>query len=189
MTQVRVDLGGKIKRLRKEKQLTLQKLADRMKLTPSYISRLERNLCYPALETLYDLASFFGVDISFFFRRDEISDEKSRVLKARDRYAVPLFGGKARSFPYANIKYRDPSFECFTIVHAAGAEIKLPRQAGQACLLVLKGMVELTLSKSAYLLRPGDSIYYSTKEERSYTVVGKRPAEILVCAYPARYHK
>jgi len=189
MTQVKVDIGEKIKRLRKEKKLTLQKLADRLKLTPSYISRLERTLCYPALETLYDLAAFFGVDISFFFRKDVISDEKTRVLKASDRYAIPLFGGKARSFPYANIKYRDPSFECFTVVGRSGVEIKLPRQTGQACMMVLKGMLELSLSKEVYLLRPGDSVYYSTKEERSYTVVGKRPAEILVCLYPARYHR
>jgi transcriptional regulator with XRE-family HTH domain len=189
MTQVKVDLGGKIKRLRKERELTLQKLADRMKLTPSYISRLERNLCYPALETLYDLAAFFGLDVSFFFRKDEISDEKTRVLKGRDRRAVPLFGGQARFYPYANIKYRDPSFECFTVAHPAGAEIKLPRQTGQACLLVRRGSIELTLAREVYLLRPGDSIYYSTREERSYTVVGKRPAEILVCLYPARYAK
>jgi len=189
MTQVKADIGGKIKRLRKEKKLTLQKLANRMKLTPSYISRLERSLCYPALETLYDLAGFFGVDISFFFRQDEIRDDKTRVLKGGDRYAVPLFDGKAKGRPFANVKYTDPSFEAFTVAQRPGAEIKLPRHPGQSCVLALKGMLKYTLSGETYLLRPGDSIYYSTKEDCRYQVLGKRPAEIMVFLYPARYGK
>lgn len=183
------DIGGKLRALRKTRQLTLQGLAKKLKMTASYISRLERNLCYPALETLYELAAFFGLDISFFFRKDQITDEKSRVLKGRDRAAGSLFEGRVQSRPYANIKYRDPSFEAFSAVSRPGVTVKLPRQKGQACVLVLRGMIEFVLSSETYALRPGDSVYFSTREEHSYTVLGKRPAELAVFVYPARFHK
>ena len=48
-----MDIGGKIKRMRIEKQLTQEELANRCELSKGFISQLENNLTSPSIATLY----------------------------------------------------------------------------------------------------------------------------------------
>ena len=43
-----MDIGGKIRKLRKQKGLTLEELASRSELTKGFLSQLERNLTSPS---------------------------------------------------------------------------------------------------------------------------------------------
>ncbi|MCM3693222.1 helix-turn-helix domain-containing protein [Neobacillus niacini] len=56
-----LDFGKALKRLRKERDLSQEKLADLSGLDRSYISILERNLKLPSLYTILALAT--GLDI------------------------------------------------------------------------------------------------------------------------------
>ena len=49
---VAMDIGGKIKRMRIEKQLTQEELANRCELSKGFISQLENNLTSPSIATL-----------------------------------------------------------------------------------------------------------------------------------------
>ena len=48
---VAMDIGGKIKRMRIEKQLTQEELANRCELSKGFIPQLENNLTSPSLAT------------------------------------------------------------------------------------------------------------------------------------------
>ena len=50
-----MDIGEKIKRLRTEKQLTQEELANRCELSKGFISQLENNLTSPSIATLIDI--------------------------------------------------------------------------------------------------------------------------------------
>lgn len=56
-------IGENIKRLRKEKKITQETLADIFNVTPAAVSKWENNETYPDITLLFPLANYFGVSI------------------------------------------------------------------------------------------------------------------------------
>jgi transcriptional regulator with XRE-family HTH domain len=65
------DFGKALKRLRKDRKLSQEELADLSGLDRSYISILERNLKLPSLYTILALASGLGIKASEFMMEME----------------------------------------------------------------------------------------------------------------------
>jgi transcriptional regulator with XRE-family HTH domain len=65
------QFGCCLKKLRKARNLTQQKLADNSSLTPCYISILERNLKTPSLHTISALATALEMKPSELMRELE----------------------------------------------------------------------------------------------------------------------
>ena len=65
-----MELGAKIKRLRNQKGLTQEELADRCELTKGYISQLENDLNSPSIATLTDILAVLGSNLSEFFKEE-----------------------------------------------------------------------------------------------------------------------
>lgn len=56
-------IGENIKRLRKEKKITQEELAERFNVTPAAVSKWENNESYPDITLLFPLSHFFCVSI------------------------------------------------------------------------------------------------------------------------------
>ncbi len=67
MSDLRKQLGERIKRVRKAAQLTQERLAERTSLSVEYISRLERGVAQPSFNTLATIAESLNVTIKDFF--------------------------------------------------------------------------------------------------------------------------
>lgn len=61
-----IDFGMALRRLRKERNLSQEELAERSGLDRSYISILERNIKLPGFITILSLASGLGMKASEF---------------------------------------------------------------------------------------------------------------------------
>ena len=57
------SVGGFIAELRKEKGLTQAELAERVGVTGGAVSKWERGLCYPDIETVVRLAEVLGLSV------------------------------------------------------------------------------------------------------------------------------
>ena len=69
-----MEIGKKIKRLRLQRGLTQEELADRCELSKGFISLLERDLTSPSIATLMDILESLGSDLRTFF--SETGEEK-----------------------------------------------------------------------------------------------------------------
>lgn len=82
------NTGVKLKKLRKSKKLTLRDLADKLGVTHSYLSKIERGVTNPSLKMINSLAEFFDVDQSYFFtdekNLDNFTDEELELTFERD---------------------------------------------------------------------------------------------------------
>ena len=76
------SLGHKIKKLRKKKSLSQERLADKADLSQQHISRIERNLTYPSVATLSKIAKVLGVPL------DDLVDAK--IANADDKYVYEI---------------------------------------------------------------------------------------------------
>ena len=70
-----IKIGKKIRLLRKNNDITQDKLAAYLGVTPQAVSRWESEICYPDIETLPQIADFFGVGMDELLCYDSIQKE------------------------------------------------------------------------------------------------------------------
>ena len=58
---MKLTIGKNLKRLRREKNITQDQLADILGVSYQSVSRWETGLCYPDIELLPTISDFFGV--------------------------------------------------------------------------------------------------------------------------------
>ncbi|MBQ8458881.1 helix-turn-helix transcriptional regulator [bacterium] len=65
--KIKNAIGRKIKKLRLEKDISQEKLAEYVNISREHISCIERGKHLPTIETLYNFAKYFEIDIKDFF--------------------------------------------------------------------------------------------------------------------------
>jgi len=75
-----LNLGNKIRNLRKQRVLTLQEVSDLTGLSKPLLSQIENNIAAPPIATLIKISTALGVKISHFFR-DQNMDDRIVVVK------------------------------------------------------------------------------------------------------------
>ena len=68
----RMSIGDEIKRKRSEKNLTQDKLAEKIGVSRNYISDLENDRYVPSVKTLSKIASVLQMDLNFLLEMSEI---------------------------------------------------------------------------------------------------------------------
>lgn len=63
-------IGSRLKKLRKDKDMTQTELGDMLNVTKVSVCCYEKNVRVPSLETLEDLAQIFGVSCDYFLGND-----------------------------------------------------------------------------------------------------------------------
>ena len=106
MTEIKI--GQKIRLLRKNNDVTQDKLAAYLGVTPQAVSRWESEICYPDIETLPQIADFFGVGMDELLCYDSVQKET-----------------KIREFLAEAEKFEDEEklAECLDLLREAYAEI------------------------------------------------------------------
>lgn len=82
---MKLHIGETIKRLRKEKEITQEEFAEILGVSSQSVSRWENNLCYPYMELIPTIASFFSVSTDKLMGVDAIT-EKENIEKYLERF-------------------------------------------------------------------------------------------------------
>ncbi len=72
---IEIKIGKKIRLLRKNNDVTQDKLAAYLGVTPQAVSRWESEICYPDIETLPLIADFFGIGMDELLCYDSVQKE------------------------------------------------------------------------------------------------------------------
>ena len=73
-----MDLAKKILKLRKEKRLTQQELAEKLYITDKAVSKWEQGLGWPDIQNLINLSNLFNVSIDSLLKDDNPTSEDAR---------------------------------------------------------------------------------------------------------------
>ena len=71
-----IVLGTSIKRIRTQKKLSQEKLAEMADLHTSYIGQIERGLRYPSLKAVFKIADALNVKLSDLFAGIDVKKNK-----------------------------------------------------------------------------------------------------------------
>ncbi len=86
ITDTGLALGEKIRIIRNENNMSLQELAEKVGISLSYLSEIERGTVYPALNTLKRLAEGLGIPVSSLMGHEGTLGHKLRSL--REEYGL-----------------------------------------------------------------------------------------------------
>ena len=81
-----MDIGEKIKSLRKAKNLSQERFAEHFGVTPQAVSKWENSTAYPDVTLIPSLAAFLGISIDELFDFDRMLTEQA-VMQAVDEAA------------------------------------------------------------------------------------------------------
>jgi transcriptional regulator with XRE-family HTH domain len=176
-----VELGTRIRSRRQELGLSLRDLAERVDLTASFLSQIERDLTSPSLESLRRISDALEVPIFHF------------LLKISDKCPVVRCGRRSKLIlPESNLTYEllspdlNRQMEPFLAVWEPGDQrITFPlRQQTEEFLYVIQGQLEIQLGEDVYLLGPGDSVYFEGVQLRRLTAKGDTTLRFLSVITP-----
>ncbi|MDZ7677754.1 MAG: cupin domain-containing protein [Acidimicrobiales bacterium] len=175
-----VAVGSRIRKLRSERQLTLQMLSAKTGLSASMLSMVERGRTSPSIGTLVAIASALRVHMSALF---DIDDEEQPVEPVHRLDEQPRFetaaGVLRRVAQNDNVRgvelvvneYLPGTASAAVPVHHSGLEYGI----------VLEGELTVELEDKTYRLAPGDSIAYdSTTPHRLLNTGSSRASAVWV---------
>ena len=84
---MKLNIGETIKRMRKEREITQEEFAQVLGVSCQSVSRWENCSCYPDIELVPTIASFFGVSTDNLMGVDEIT-EMENVEKYLERFRI-----------------------------------------------------------------------------------------------------
>jgi len=170
-----MSLGQKIGRLRQERGLTLQEVSDGSGLTPSFLSRLERDKVNISVANLRKLALFFNVQMIYFFEGED-NQQLGQVVTASERIKLSLDDAPVQVYSLVPAN----SYLESRLIQArpGGGQQGFSGRSGQMVYL-LKGSLRYTLGEEEYTLSEGDTLFFQDEMAFAWINTGDNDA-ILV---------
>lgn len=159
-----IDLATKLRRLRRDRGLTLEGAAKEALVSPSFLSALERNRTGVAQETLLRLLTVYGATLESILREGS-PDHVARVTRANRRAGADYLGVRLERLVTGEARM-DPSL--LTLEPGAAVHHDASHH-GEEFIFVLEGDLEVTLHRrERHRLKAGDSIYFPSPVEHRW---------------------
>jgi transcriptional regulator with XRE-family HTH domain len=167
-----------LKQLRGQRGLTLEQLAQRSGLTRSYLSKIERGISMPSIESALRISSALEISVEKLFGHGEEEGDAIAIVRASDGAA------KDPDAYLTLVAGLNPSRTMRAFVVRPGNQSGRGRGAshhdGEEILFVLKGKIEMLVGKKTELLGPGDCVHFNSSMPHKLTSIGAVPAAALV---------
>jgi transcriptional regulator with XRE-family HTH domain len=179
-----------INRLRKRKNITLEKLETLTGLTKGYLSKIERSKKAPPYSTLKRIAVALGVDPSFLLGEnlEDLEDIRISFTKKGEGSKVETMGslseGSLYGYGYEAIASSKPgkNMEPY-IIEPAFDEEAMFQHEGEEFIYVLEGRHEFFYGEKKFMMEKGDSVYFDSAIPHTGRSIGKKKAKLLAIMY------
>ncbi|MGL5439666.1 MAG: helix-turn-helix domain-containing protein [Filifactoraceae bacterium] len=178
------DIGGKVKQLRTQNNMTLKDLSEKTNLSVGFLSQLERGLTSISTDALGSIADVFDIDISYFFIKKKFIE--SPVVRGYEKEFYVIFPEGCVQYNLSNsLKSKNIFPRLIEILPTATNEqIKSDTHSGEEFIYVLEGVLTVFLNEEPYKLYPGDSIHYSSLDRHYCANYTSKMVKILVVSTP-----
>lgn len=184
MQKVINSIGEKIRKLRHEEKLSIQRLAEKSGVSPAGIYKIETNEMTPSITTLMKIAYALGKKVSYFIEEQErvknieytrkkdrrtFYNKESRILI--ESFAARLEDGRI----YVGL---------LTVKPKGGTGTDIIAHSGEELFYCMEGTVEFRINEESYVLRKGDSVHFKSELPHSWRNPGRVDAKILYVLTP-----
>jgi transcriptional regulator with XRE-family HTH domain len=174
----------KIRRLRKNRGLTLRALSNHCNCSSALLSQIETGAVNPSLATLVSIAEGLGVSLyELFYDEPTKNNELPCVMHPEERKTLLLKGeiqfqlltrGIDVPFEFVLLKFPPETSAGIDIHIHDGSD--LHTHEGAECGLILEGELEVQVEKNVYHLKQGDSITLTSLSPHKLSNPGRKEA-------------
>ena len=180
-----MEIGDRIRRLRLQRGLTQEELADRCELSKGFISLLERDLTTTTLDTFGDILESLGTDFASFFAK---SHDDKLVFGEEDVFVKEdpeeLRGCIRWLIPSAQKNNMEP---ILVEIGQGGTTAKDDPHEGEEFGYVLSGTATLILGDREEKIGTGESFYFKPTAPHRIANTDKDLCKILWVSTPPSF--
>ena len=184
-----LQLGLKIRRLRQERRMTLQDLAEMTGLSKPLLSQIENEQVIPPLATLLRISKAFQVDLHSFFQEED-NTERCILVRAGEsqlQFRRLTTSDALQPYTYHSLAYgkRNKHLEPFLVEFDSREwqpELQVNHE-GEEFIFVLEGRLEFHYGSQIMILGAGDSVYYDSAEPHGFIALDGQPARAVAVLY------
>ena len=180
--------GDKVRTVREKRGLTLREVAEKVGVSESMVSQIERNRVSPAIDTLLALADALDIDLEYLFA-DYRRERSVHIVKAKNRATFSKPGVLYQRL--AQLEGLVPGMdgiEAYQIELEPGAKTGSDQygHVGSELGLVVEGHAELTVGRQSYSLESGDSAGFASDFPHILRNVGEKTLRLFWVITPPK---
>ena len=177
-----VQITNKLRDIRKEKNITLQELAESAGVTKGMLSQVENNRTIPSLTVFLSIIKSLKIDINDFFTDFNKGIESKVIFKKAEQFH-PFEKENREGFYYQRILSSivdDYHLDFVLLTILQNAENDFVQTDAFEFKYLLKGKVAYTIGEERFVMEPGDAIFFDASEPHTPRNVGEGEATLLI---------
>lgn len=179
-----MDIGSKLREMRKSVGLTQEELADRTELTKGFISQLENDYTSPSIQTLSDIVQCLGSSLKDFFN-DENDDT---VVFHEDDFFEKIDTELGNTIEWIIPNAQKNMMEPIRVTLEGGGSIYPDNpHEGEEFGYVLSGSIIVHVNNKNYVVKKGESFYYEATSTHYIKCNSKSGASFLWISTPPNF--
>jgi transcriptional regulator with XRE-family HTH domain len=181
--EILAQISQKIKSIRKDKNLTLQEIAERAGVTKGLISQIENSRTIPSLLVLMQLIKALEVDLNFFFNDLSLDGKIPPILVLRKEQYERFEKENNSGYLYDRIftrKFKSGAVDFVLLEIQPGAQRDFVTTDAFEYKYMLQGSVAYHFRNETIWLHEGDSMLFDGRLEHNPVNTATTPAKMLV---------
>ena len=173
-----MDLGSRLRDLRRRQKMTLEELGKRTGLTSSFLSQIERNVTSPSVKSLREIAAALNTKVSHFFEEQRSRDF---IFIKKDKRKKTVNDKFKSCYEVLASGLLDIRMEPSLIILKVGGKMEKQSDSlnSEEFGFVLKGKVELLRGREKFIMEKGDSIYFKGIKAYKVKNISNNEANLL----------
>jgi len=171
-------VGRTIRKLRQDRDWTLEELSTRSGLSVGFLSQVERGLSSLSVASLKTVCDALDVPLAQFFTVSDGSDRPAIAKAGQPHYQMRIGSSEVT---YSMLSGSRPSrtLEAFIAEYPPGYSPPILPHEGEEFGYVLAGKIVLIFEGEEHVLEPGDSFQIDSSRPHTVRNPDKKPARIL----------
>ena len=170
-------VGKRIKKVREDKSITLDRMANETGYSIDYLKKIESGKVIPPVGTLLTISRALDLDSGYFLKEQEsnLSKRIKAYTKRTENYAyTTLTPGAANNHLKAFRILIDPKSKHQGVGY---------QHQGEEFIYVLRGQIEVDVGSRRNRLKQGESLLFNSNIRHKMRNPGDHPTELIVVIY------
>ncbi len=181
-------IGEKVKELRGKKGYTLKSLGELTKLSPGYLSQLERGMTTVSIDVLQRIADVLDVSLDYFLKKKQ--GNKNIVMRSYEKEVFEIVSSHIYYYLSNDLSDKKIVPRFIELLPRERKELieGFPHE-GEEFVYVIEGALTLGFEGKEYVLYPGDSAHYSSATLHNWENDTNKMTRIISVGTPNTYNR
>jgi len=180
-----MEVGEIIKKMRKEKGMTLLELSKQSGVALATLSRIENGRMTGTLESHMNICKAFELTLPELYKDLPSSKKTLEIQHKKPKQDVYVHDKKSSSEILASGTQSKKMMPVLIKIVKGGQTVKEETKSGiQKFIYILEGRVEALVGEARYSMSKGDTLYFESSAPHIFTNTGTGEAHLLSVASP-----